>query len=190
MKKIHLITILILFLILPISGCYMKEAKIIMGGKSLQPINLPTGSRILMCEAFPKFASYEIKKMPIEIISSNMVIVYPPDVKYDESSLPKTVKKMATKMDVDMIFVAVIKKNPSTQKYDILDINKKVVGHFALYQFTCEVYQYNGNGELIGYKYWYSEFPEKLVNWPPDVSLWYDGRVDFKKWLDANLSSN
>jgi hypothetical protein len=189
MRKVVGLIVLNICIIAFLTGCYMKEAAILRDGTPLQPINLSAGSRILLSETSPGFATYEIKRFGREVKPSNMTIVHPPDGKYTGTMLPKVVKKMAAEMNVDLIFVAVITKRSKVYN------DKKGTRIVVLNIYACDVYQYDGNGELVGRRAWLPSVP-----WPenfsytgadiaPSVTL-YDARDDFQKWLNSNLPSN
>ena len=189
MKKNTIRMISFFLLILMVSGCYMKEAGVIMSGTPLQSTLLSESSRVLLCETTPGFATYEIKKLGQKVNPSSAIIVEPPLGKYSGALLPNIAKAMAGEMNVDIILIAV--KIPYNKEYIHDGKNKKNL-KLILIQFECDVYQYDKSGELIGRNIWPGlQWPDKIKHEWSNLGnvLYYDAIVEYQKWLNTNLPS-
>lgn len=160
MKEHYQIVILSLIFLFCSSGCYMKEASVILGGVPLQPVKLPIGSKILICAATPGLVNYEISKIRKEVESSKMNIIYPPANKYKGALLPELSKKMTFDMNADMTFINFEKFHRKV--YREVNNPEKNAPHIVLRQYySSDTYQYNNQGELIGRSSWSHTIP-----WP------------------------
>jgi hypothetical protein len=193
------------------------EASVILGGVPLQPIELPTGSRIVVCETTPGFSTYEINKFRHKVESSEMIIVYPQDNFFKGSLIPEIAKKISSELDADMTFINIFKFKRKI--YRQIDNPDKNAPHIELRQYTTsETYQYNKEGELMGRslfgnsapwpeKYNYHEknfididkakYKDNLSQNPDvyvaniinsdDEIVLYDASIELSKWLRRNL---
>ncbi len=206
MKKEFIISTIVTLLVLFISGCYLKEASIIMKGIQIQPAKLPPGSRILVCKTAPGMVNYEIKKFRKNITLPGLIVVEPPSSKYKGALLPEIVKEMVGDLSVDMVFVAfepvqgAFYKEKGSGLYKQSD-EKKIKKTVLLNTISCSVYQYDKNAQLMGYTVFSKPLPKEIsidnyrlsYNDYEGIYLlspnYYEGIRDFQKWLDKNIST-
>jgi len=215
MKKKFIIFTILILLALSICGCYLKEASIITKRIQIQPVKLPPGSRVLLCETTPGLVNYEIKRFTKKITLPGIVVVEPPSSKYKGAMLPKIVKKMAGDLSVDMTFVVFVEAfsyiylKTESDQYELTQERfkgneftlKTESGQYKLIQegfkdkeviiFRIErssVYQYDSNHMLMGYTV-FSNPPPREIQPVNNNELFLNRRNEFQIWIEKNITA-